>query len=78
MHMQVFCKLQSLAKAMQCLEKFQGIGQVVMTQPSALSLKPQSDYVLSGGMGAHTLAMRKYAMERCKVNHSDQSGRCVG
>ncbi|CAE6972029.1 pks1 [Symbiodinium sp. CCMP2456] len=63
MNMQVFCNLQSLAKALQCLERSQSIGQVVMTQPSVLSLKPQSDYVLSGGMGAHAIAIAQYLME---------------
>ena len=63
MNMQVFCNLQSLAKAMQCLERSQSIGQVVMTQPSALGLKPQSDYVLSGGVGAPAIAIARYLME---------------
>ncbi|CAE7876481.1 pks1 [Symbiodinium sp. KB8] len=63
MNMQVFCNLQSLAKALQCLERSQSVGQVVMTQPSVLSLKPQSDYVLSGGMGAHAIAIAQYLME---------------
>ena len=61
--MHVFEGMDTGVKAMQFLQRAQNIGKVVISQPSTLELKPESHYVLSGGMGALGMVTAQYLLE---------------
>ena len=62
-NMHVFDGMENGVKAMQFLQRAQNIGKVVISQQSTLDLKPDSHYVLSGGMGALGMVTAQYLME---------------
>ena len=61
--MHTFEGMDKAVAAMQFLQRAQNVGKVVIRHPSTLGVKPDSHYVLSGGLGALGMVTASYLVE---------------
>eukprot|EP00439_Symbiodinium_sp_Y106_P081712 s190_g20.t2 len=62
-NMHTFEGMDKAVAAMQFLQRAQNVGKVVIRHPSTLGVKPDSHYVLSGGLGALGMVTASYLVE---------------